>query len=143
MAKVSLDMWRVSPESKGPGDSFDSAFRRHWDDHEVVENRCSHFSLTVGVLSVPGVAPPMQVPIYRCSIAEEMVARLKTTPEGQWLAERLEAPPLNGIPRLISGPDLEAISTTSCIPERCHRSCRAGFVQILTELGLDATPPEE
>jgi hypothetical protein len=135
-------MWRTLPESQGADDPFDSAFHRHWDDHTVAEDRCSHFSITAGTLSVPGVALPMHVPIYRCTLAEEMVARLKTKPEGRFLAERLEAPPLSEVPRLICGPDLEAISTTNCVPERCHKSCRAGFTQILADLGLDAAPPE-
>jgi hypothetical protein len=136
-------MWRAAPESREHPDPFESAFQRNWESEKVSENRCSHFSVTIGSLEVPGVYPPMQVPIYRCSLAEEMVARLRTCKEGQWLADRLEAPPLQGVPRLICGPDLEAITTTTCIPDRCHRSCRPGFAQILTDLALDATPLEE
>jgi hypothetical protein len=135
-------MWRLSPESRGADDPFDSAFRRGWEDQDVAENLCSHFSITVGRVDLPTVSPPMQVPIYRCALAEVMVARLRTIAEGEFLSERLEAPPLQGIPRLICGPDLEAISTTSCVPERCHQSCRTGFVHILTDLGLDSTLPD-
>ena len=142
MELVSEFMWAASPESPEEGSSYESERSRHWDSERVSENLCSHFSVSVVDLAVPGIYPPMQVPIYHCALAEEMVARLRTTPEGHWLADRLEAPPLEGQTRLICGPDLEAITTTTCIPDRCHRSCRAGFSQILTDLNIESTPPE-
>jgi hypothetical protein len=85
----------------------------------------------------------MRVPIYHCSLAEEMVRRLRTTPEGQWLADKREAAPLDSQMRLVCGPDLEAITTTTCVPDRCRESCRPAFRQVLTELSLNGVPPDE
>src|SRR5690242_8112180 len=78
------------------------------------EGRCGHFGVSVATVAVPGVFVPMQVPIYRCALAELMILRLRTVPEGRRLAASLEARPLEGHPRLVCGPDLEAITTTTC-----------------------------
>jgi hypothetical protein len=141
-------MWRALPESECPGgpnppDFFDIERWRQGNAGDVSAKRCSHFSVSVGTLDVPGIHPPLRVPIYRCSLTELMVARLQTSDEGGRLASMLEAPPLNDIPRLVCGPDLEAITTTACTPERCRQSCRSGFAQILSEFGLDASEPED
>ncbi len=107
------------------------------------DNRCGHFSVSVATLSVPGVFVPMQVPIYRCALAELMIQRLRDSDEGRRLADSLEAAPLDGFPRLVGGPDLEAITTTTCTVDRCRRSCQHGFTQILADIGVDASLPED
>lgn len=136
-------MWLAKPDLPEENSSEEMQLPPHWGHEPVSEKRCSHFSVSIATLAVPGIYPPMQVPVYQCSLTAEMVVRLRTQPEGQTLADRLEAPPLEGLNRYVCGPDLEAISTTTCVPDRCHRSCRTGFIQILTDLGLDVTPPDQ
>ncbi len=143
MNPVLLSMWCIDTDPPKETPSFSTHFSPPGQSKEVAGKRCSHFSVSTVELLVPGVYLPMQVPIYHCSLAEVMIERLRATEEGKWLADKLEAPPLDGQTRLICGPDLEAITTTTCIPDRCRRSCHAGYNQLLTELGLDARPPEE
>ena len=118
------------------------ASTRDGDLPEIDSTRCSHFSIKIVQLNIPGVYPPMQIPVYRCFLAELLVARMRLTPEGAALAERLVAPPLDGETRLLCGPDLEAITTTSCSADRYHRSCLVGFSQIISDLGLDTSLEE-
>ncbi len=131
--------------SDGPEDENSAGFTRPQNSQgrEDDQARCSHFSVSVATLTVPGVFMPMQVPIYRCALAEVMTLRLRTTGEGRRLADSLEAQPLEGQPRLVCGPDLEAITTTTCTPDRCRRSCQPGFLQILAEIGVNAALPED
>ena len=144
MVSITLNTWCIP--TGGPGNAaplnvpFDPASA---PSEHTSQKRCSHFSVNSVEVVVPRVYLPMRVPIYHCSMAEEMVQRLRTTTEGRWLADKLEATPLDGQMRLVCGPDLEAITTTACVPVRCHQSCRSAFQQLLTELGLDGAPPDD
>jgi hypothetical protein len=136
-------VWRFSgPEPDGHPDSD---ARPGLTKRECVpeRGRCSHFSISPVTVDVPGLHRQMQVPIYRCSLAEVLVQRLRATSEGARLAASLHAEPLEGIPRLLGGPDLEAITTTTCTLPRCRESCQSGFIQILTDLNLDPALPQE
>lgn len=142
MHSITLDAWRFTDGQLGGTPPHDSSHDPASPNHLAPQKRCSHFSVNSVEVVVPRVYLPMRVPIYHCSMAEEMVRRLRTTPEGQWLADKLEATPLDGQMRLVCGPDLEAITITTCVPDRCHSSCRTAFHQVLTDLGLDGAPPE-
>src|SRR5689334_19211454 len=100
-------VWRLSDDLPGMTPRRDSSN----DPAPLADpdpgSRCSHFSVNSVEVVVPRVYLPMRVPIYHCSMAEEMVRRLRTTPEGRWLAGKLEATPLDGQMRLVCGPDLE------------------------------------
>ena len=134
-------IWLTLPQGSENGAGFDAS-PANGAPESAPGNRCTHFSMTVYRLAIRGVHPPMRVPVYHCALAEEMITRLKTTSQGQKLAISMEAPPLEGQLRLICGPDLEAISTATCTFDRCHRSCRPSFEQILSDLQLDHDLPE-
>ena len=134
-------IWLTLPQGSENDTEFESS-PVDGEPEQAPGNRCSYFSVTVCRVSVPGIYPDMRAPVYRCALAEEMVARLKTSSLGSKLAASIEAVPLEGEMRLICGPDLEAITTATCTFDRCHRSCRPSFEQILSDLHLDPTCPE-
>ena len=136
-------IWRAGADKPDEKSPFESQPPEESDSRSGRRRLCSHFSIENARIDIPGLHREMQVPIYRCSLAEVMVERMRDTPDGIRLADSLAAAPLEGIPRLIGGPDLEAITTTACTPDRCRRSCHAGFIQILSDLGVDSALPVE
>jgi len=135
--------WRVGADTPEETNPFEGRSSEESESRESRRRLCSHFSIQNARIDIPGLHRDMQVPVYRCSLAEVMVARMRATPDGIRLADSLAAAPLEGIPRLIGGPDLEAITTTTCTPDRCRRSCHAGFTQILSDIGIDSALPQE
>ena len=136
-------IWRLSEELPEEQRPFDQTPAREENGQATRQPRCSHFSIATALVVIPGLHREMQVPVYRCSLAEVMMTRLRSTPQGGRLADSLEAEPLEGIPRLLGGPDLEAITTTACIPDRCRQSCQQAFIQILSDLGIDSALPQD
>src|SRR5438132_426002 len=133
---MELLTWRACPESPEDSQPFEESQPEEEWSQSTGYRRCSHFSIATALIIIPGLHREMRVPVYRCSLAEVMVDRMRLTPDGERLAASLEAAPLEGIPRLIGGPDLEAITTTACTPDRCRQSCQNGFIQILGDLGI-------
>lgn len=92
---------------------------------------------------MPGNIHPIRVPICRCILTETLVARLRDHPEGTQLAAYLEGPSLDGQPRPVVGSDLSPISPSGCTDDRKKAACIPGFIDILTDSGLDTTIPAE
>src|SRR5437667_248149 len=107
--RVLKAMWLATEQRSNGPQSHRSADRKK-DPLEVPESRCSHFSIATGRLRLPGAIQPLRVPIYRCRLAVELVARLRGHEDGSQSADVIAASPIEGLPRLLRGPDLEAIS---------------------------------
>jgi hypothetical protein len=130
-------MWQAQPELPGGGSEFAHGDRADEDLAAASGERCAQFSMTIVELVVPALPRPMRVPVYRCALAEQTLAILHRADDGAALAHRLEAPPLAGQRRLLYGPDLEAISPPTCTADRCERSCRPSFAQIVADYAVE------
>jgi hypothetical protein len=86
---------------------------------------------------------PLRLPIYRCTLTQALVERLRTHFEGEELASYLEGTPQENLPCSVIGPDLQMTSRAACT-DKCRRErCLPHFVETLTSFGLDTNVPSE
>jgi hypothetical protein len=103
--------------------------------------QCQHFSFRVDTHPVPGLAKPLQVPIYQCCVADTLRARLRSLADGEEIAMALEQTASDGTRHSIYGPDMEPLSTVTCTQERYHCRCEPAFIDLMTVMGLNAALP--
>lgn len=104
--------------------------------------RCRYFTLEHKQVMVLDL--PLILPVCRCALTELMLERLRTHPDGQILLPYLEGPPLDDdTPRPVIGADHHPISPQTCTEERKESQCIPGFLELLTDLGLDTSLPHE
>jgi hypothetical protein len=81
--------------------------------------RCLWFRLSQHSVHSEGGFHPLVVPVHRCILAESLTERLRFEEDGTDLASYMQAPDFRGEPRIVSGPDLETVSTQACTRQRC------------------------
>ena len=86
---------------------------------------------------------PIRLPIYHCTVTSEIVHRLVEAGIDNRLAAVITSTDVGESPRTVFGPDLETLSPSRCNRSRCEGRCKAGFVSLMEEYGLDASLPEE
>ena len=104
--------------------------------------RCPHNSKAVAQETVPGHYFAIRFPMYRCALAELMIERLQSHPQGSWIADALQTTAADNTTRPHIGPDLIPLHPLTCTGERCGR-CASHFIEHLTTYGQDASLPEQ
>ena len=128
----------------GPSD-FTSLELRSISKGRVMESndtqRCPHYQLYSEPLALDG--PPSYLAIRRCLLSERLVSLLRKTADGGALADKLVITGKENRAFAFVGPDLDAVTQTSCTVNRCQRSCTPGYSESLEHFGaVDARQNE-
>lgn len=107
----------------------------------MTEQACPYISFQVGNVIIPGHVSAMRFPIYQCALTDALRVGLRALPDGDVLADAMELTDAEGIRHSRYGPDLQPLSMPTCTDTRCKQICQPAFLNLMTDLGMDATLP--
>jgi len=91
--------------------------------------RCPHYQIYSEALETS--ESPAYLAIRRCLLTERMIRLLGQSPEGNRLADKLVIHVTNGKRYAFVGPDLDAVTQSSCSVKRCEEHCTPAYLQHL------------
>ena len=92
-------------------------------------SRCPHYQIYAQPLEIEH--GPNVLAIRRCMLAERLIGLLNQTPNGSMLTQRLTVRIDSEKAFAVIGPDLDAVTQSTCTVQRCEERCTPAYISHL------------